>query len=166
MVTRLAEAINSFDGRHVDGLRSAAASFQAAEADDLNALLLSEVSSERAAASWIMRELAKTGRSEFVDWPQAFSVLKHETDWEVLLHLLQSVQLVPEMAMEAHADIERLMSSPKALVAAWALDAYVRLALVGAGDLDVAKQHVQDALNASKASQRARARNLASLVGL
>ncbi len=100
------------------------------------------------AASWVL----KAGYAAGKDIPYPADLLARDLHWEIALHLLQSIQHVA-------VDIPPGLIAPyltldKAMVRAWALDAYVRL---GAPDADIA---LTSAANDPAASVRARARNL------
>ena len=85
--------------------------------------------------------------------------------WETALHLLQIVQYAPDVALQQIGAIRRLMGHSKALVRVWALDAFVRLALVEDIYLPEARVLVEKALKGEAPSTRARARALNKLLG-
>lgn len=163
--TMLCDAIHAFDGR-TDDLKAAARGFGAAEVGALSDYLDSSVVAHRVAASWIARAVIERGRGDLLDLPSFFGRLKGETDWQVLLHILQSVQFAPNAAVTHSGRIEELVNHPKTLVAVWALDAKVRIALVSGKGMVEARSLVETALSHPKASCRARARHLAPLPGL
>ncbi|MEM9787055.1 MAG: HEAT repeat domain-containing protein [Pseudomonadota bacterium] len=100
------------------------------------------------AASWVLKAAYERG----ADIPFPADLLAKDVHWEVVLHLLQSVQhVVVDLPTEL---IAPYLTHAKPMVRAWALDAYVRL---GAPDgSDVLERMAAD----KAASVRARARNL------
>lgn len=160
MSTGLAEAIHGFDGTTQE-LRAAAEAFQAPDAEILSSYLSSTVDRHRIAASWIAKSLIENGRGDFLELPEIFARLEQETAWEVQLHLLQSVQYAPDAALPQNDTLMGLLDHPKTLVAVWALDTWVRVALVRGDSLHMARSRVDAALSDPRASMRARARHLA-----
>lgn len=160
------EAILAFDGRHVGLLKDAANSFQPEEAEPLVALCESDRRDTRIAATWIVKALCARDVACVLDMTRVFRRLEVETDWEPLLHLLQSVQYVPGSAATRRQAIERHLTHKKTLVRVWALDALVSVALETGEGVTQARSQVQRALKSDKASLRARARHLLKLPGL
>ena len=160
------EAVLSFDGKHVDDLRAAARSFTPSDGPVLIELCSSGESAHRVAATWIVKAVLEQGSDASLDLPDFFARLDVETDWEALLHTLQSVQHAPVAASANRAAVRTLLDHKKALVAVWAHDAFVRIALETGDGLAEARQRVEAALVHEKASMRARARHLAPLLGL
>ncbi len=160
------EAVLSFDGKHVDDLNSAARNFAPSDGPVLIELCSSGESAHRVAATWIVKAVLETGGAAPLDLPAFFARLDVETDWEALLHLLQSVQHAPEAASARRAAVRNLLDHKKALVAVWALDAFVRIGLETGDGLEDARQRVETSLTYGKAAMRARARHLAPLLGL
>lgn len=162
----LAEAILAFDGKHVDELRLAASIYDAADGQMLIEFCSSADPRCRIAATWIVNALLQKGMHDGLNLNAYFDRLKLETEWGALLHVLQSVALVPNMASNHLKDVARLVDHEKTLVSVWALDAYVRIALETNEGVQQARNAVEDALSHEKASMRARARHLAPLLGL
>lgn len=161
----LSAAVHNFDGKHVADLEAAARDFSSSDATRLAELCESDVANVRVAATWVFKRLCETDRFHGVDSNRCFATVAN-APWEAALHLLQSVQYVPEAAAMQSEEILTHIESPKAMVRAWALDAVVRVALVSNAGLPDAKAHVCRALDDGKASVRARARKLASLLDL
>ncbi len=160
------EAVLGFDGTHVEELKAAAEGFASEEAEPLMAFCESETPAIRVAATWIVKALCERGEAGLLDMGRVFDRLGTETEWEALLHLLQSVQYVPGPAIPQRETIEELLNHEKTLVSVWALDALVRIALETGEGLEGARDLVETALSGPKASLRARARQLASILGL
>ena len=165
-MSQLVEAVLSFDGKHVSELRVAARGFDGDEAAELLEFCASGAPRHRVAATWIVKAVLEAGGGATLDLWRFFSNLAVETEWEALLHLLQSVQFAPEPASAERAAIEGLLGHEKALVAVWALDALVRVAIETGEGLDAVQGRVDAALSDKRASKRARARHLAPLLGL
>ena len=160
------EAVLAFDGKHVDELNSAAQQFSEADGGALIELCSSSDPLHRVAATWIVKAVLEDGRPEGLDLGSFFVRLEDETEWGALLHLLQSVQLDSRAASKHRDAVRRLLDHRKTLVAVWALDAHVRIAMETGDGLEDAHRCVEAALAHDKASMRARARHLAPLLGL
>ncbi|MDJ0638334.1 MAG: hypothetical protein QNJ20_05835 [Paracoccaceae bacterium] len=165
-MTHVLEAVLAFDGKHVDELRFAAERVLEADGGALVELCSSDDPLHRVAATWIVKAVLEDGRGQTLDLGKYFSCLKDETEWGALLHLLQSVQLAPKAASNHWDAVRRLLDHKKTLVAVWALDALVRIAVETGEGLEEAHRRVEAALAHEKASMRARARHLAPLLGL
>ncbi len=160
------EAVLAFDRRHVDELKSAAEHVSEADGGALVELCSSSDPLHRIAATWIVKAVLEDGRGQTLDLGRYFSCLEDETEWDALLHLLQSVQRAPKAA-SSHRDVIRgLLDHKRTLVAVWAMDALVRIAVETGEGLEEAHRCVEAALAHERASMRARARHLAPLLGL
>ena len=160
----LTQAIDTFDGAAAAVLRSAVTGFVPENAGVLLDGTSSANPRHAVAATWILKALAEDGRAP--DLAPFLQTLPDQTDWEAILHLLQIARFAPEAAATQAQTIFDLTHHPKALVRAWALDAYCRAALVDRNLMPRARDMVHQALGDDKASIRARARQLAPLVGL
>ena len=117
------------------------------------------------AATWIVKALLEQERAATLDLGIVFTALRGEMRWEALLHLLQIVQHAPDAAMSEVFVIRGYLDHPKTLIMVWALDAFVRLALVDHTFLPEAHKLVEDAVVAKAASLRSRGRALQALLG-
>ncbi|MEM9426197.1 MAG: hypothetical protein AAGA06_05800 [Pseudomonadota bacterium] len=160
------EAIFAFDGRSAADLKLAAQKVSPADAEALLDLCSSEDSAHRVAATWIVKALLETSRGAMLDLSAVFARLGEETAPDAILHLLQSVQYAPTQTSTQLSAIEAHLDHKKTLVAVWALDAVVRIALYTGQRMVAARDLVDAALTHDKASMRARARHLAPLLGL
>ncbi|MEE9427301.1 MAG: hypothetical protein V3V25_04045 [Paracoccaceae bacterium] len=153
----LARALAEFDGKLTAPLRDVVAVF-----DDRDGALLAELchGTQAVAATWVVKALLEDDRAGALDLHRVFEALGAAPHWEARLHLLQSVQHAPEAAMAQGFAIRGLLAHPKILVRVWALDAFVRLALVDRGLLAEARELVSAALDDRAASLRARGRAL------
>ena len=165
-VMHMVEAILSFDGTDVDDLKAVAASDEAADTQTLVSLCGSDVARHRVAATWLVKALLERGAAIGLDLERVFVRIETETAWEALLHLLQSVRFDPATAVAQRDAIRRHLDHDRAFVRVWALDAFVQVALAEGAELEEARARVDEALTARQASLRARARQLAPLVGL
>ncbi len=160
----LTDAIHAFDGKSIAVLRQAVDEFTPEDAGTLLSHVRSTKPQHAAASTWILKALAEDGRAP--DLAPYLRTLPDQTDWEAILHILQIAQYSPEAAATQAETITELSNHPRALVRAWALDAFCQAALADPGLMPQARDMVHEALGAEKASIRARARQLASLVGL
>lgn len=165
-VVDVREAIFAFDGRSVADLKLAVEHVSPVEAEALLDLCSSGDPAHRVAATWIVKALLETSRGAMLDLSALFSRLGEETAPDAILHLLQSVQFAPAQASGQRTAIEAHLKHKRTLVAVWALDALVRIALHTGEQMVAARNLVDMALMHDKASMRARARHLAPLVGL
>lgn len=153
----LAHALAEFDGKLTAPLRDVVAAFE----DRDGAVLAEQCHGAHAvAATWVVKALLEENRAGSVDLHRVFAGLGAAQHWEAHLHLLQSVQHAPEAAMAQVLAIRGLLDHPKTLVRVWALDAFVRLALVERGFLAEACELVSTAMAGKAASLRARGRAL------
>ncbi len=160
----LTDAIQAFDRKTVTVLRQAVDEFTLVEAGTLLHHVRSTDTQHAVAATWILKALAEGNRAP--DLAPFLQTLPDQTDWEAILHLLQVARYAPEAAAPQVEIIIELTQHPKALVRTWALDAYCRAALADSDLMPKARDMVHAALGDDKASIRARARQLALLVGL
>jgi len=155
------EALAVFDGKRVAPLREAVAGFNAAEAD----VLVTACSGKDAvAATWMIKALLESGKVAPLDMAEVFAALQDDLPWESQLHLLQSVQHAPDAALPQVMFIRDRLNAKRTLLRVWALDAFVRLALVEPGFLPEAQRLVTEALVGKAASMQARARKLGALL--
>lgn len=159
----LLEAFAAFDGKHVEPLKNAAGAVSNGDAD---ALVDACVGVNAVAATWIVKSLLKNDKAAGLDMHRVFAALGQSDGWEPVLHLLQSVQFAPDAAVAEVFAIRKLLAHSKTLVRVWALDAFVRVAIVEPEFLSEARALVTDALNGKAASLRARARALVGVLGM
>ena len=160
----LTDAIEAFDGKTVTGLRGAAASYAPNDAGILLHHTRSTTPRHSIAATWILKALAEDNRAP--DLAPFMQTLPDQTGWEAILHLLQIARYAPEATAAEVETIVELTKHPKALVRTWALDAYCCAARADPDLMPKARDMVHQTLGDGKASIRARARQLAPLVGL
>jgi hypothetical protein len=110
------------------------------------------------AATWVIKALVEKG--EAVDVAAVFETLFLQTEWPAQLHVLQCAQYDLDAAAAHIEAIRSLMRSPKVLVRVWAMDAFVRGAVVQPDLRGQASKMVEAALSGGAASLRARAREL------
>ncbi len=158
------DAIEAFDGKTVEVLRPAVKTFVPEDAGVLLDYTRSGNAHHAVAATWILKALAEEGRAP--DFAPFLRTLPDKTDWEAILHILQIAQYSPEAAATQAEAITELTNHPKALIRTWALDAFCRAALADPDLMPKARDMVHQGLGDEKASIRARARKLASVVGL
>lgn len=154
------EALVAFDGKRVAPLREAVAGFNAAEAT-----LLTEACHgiHAVAATWMVKALLEKSRAGALDMGAVFAALQYDLPWNSQLHLLQSVQFAPDAALPQVMFVRARLQQKRTLLRVWALDAFVRLALVESSFLPEARALVADA-QAGKGAMHARARALAALL--
>jgi len=155
------QALAEFDGTHIAPLKEVVAGFQSGQAELLDKACHGP---EAVAATWVVKALLEQGRGGELDLGYVFTALRGGMQWEALLHLLQIVQHAPDAAMSEVMVIRGFLDHPKTLIRVWALDAFVRLALVDHTFLPEAVVLVEDALNAKASSVRARGRALRALL--
>ena len=159
------EAILSFDGKHVDQLKSAfKGGINASEWVDVASFFDHEHALYQTASTWLIK--AALENAEKVPPEVTSKLLTDKTSfshWEARLHFLQSIQFlgVPESELkDLRLFIAQCEDDKKTLVQVWALDAFVRLAVTDLSLTDETERKIQSALNHKAASMRARARNL------
>lgn len=157
MSKRVNEALGAFDGRHVASLKRLVA--EGLSESEVRAVLAALPGPHEVSATWVLKALAEADRLSVDAAGKAFGVLGQLTDGDAILHALQMVQHLPGPAGVARKQIETLLDHKKLLVQVWALDAMVRIDPAGGRPL------VLEALDAPRASMRARARALLPLVG-
>ena len=156
-------ALAEFDGWHVAPLEVLAA--REWRGGDLR-VLEAAVSDEQlgVAASWVVKALLERGEAR-LDMGRVFEVLEGAEDWEVQLHLLQSVRFAPAMAVAQVNRVRALTTAKRAMVRVWAVDAFVRIAVESGAGLEDARGMVARGLDDGPASMRARCRALEKLIG-
>lgn len=152
----LKTAIEMFDGRDTAALGLAAKAATQADAPDLMDWA-GHVGRPPEAATWVIKAMVETGRSQGFDAPRLISIGKATDQWPVALHLLQLAQHWPAMADRAFAQTHLYHVKP--MVRTWALDTYVR-ACVAEGAFDLAQTELARVLEQGKPSEKARARAL------
>jgi|GEM_PF-3384634 hypothetical protein len=160
------EAIFSFDGTHVGDLRDAVAGFDPSDGPVVIALCSSDEPSRRMAATWVVKSVLDRGLDPGLDVSVCFARLAVETEPGAVLHILQLAQHAPDAAGQYRTEVEALLNHDSLLVAVWALDASVRIALETQDGIDIARARVDAAFSHEKASMRARARHLARILDL
>ena len=162
----LRRSLDSFDGNAVSMLSEIRARF-GTSTDFKPALigLFAETEGHISrGATWIWLDHLKAGGTATrEDWAAINDQLDQITDWQAVLHVLQSVDFLTELpantrALSAFAS--RHLSHKRPFVRAWALNALCRLAALDPSLTAEAIQAHADALNDPAASVRARARNL------
>ncbi len=151
------EALGAFDGRHVASLNRLVA--EGLSEAEVRAVLAALPGPHEVGATWVLKTLAEADRLPVDAAGTAFGVLGQLTKGDAILHVLQMVQHLPGPARAARDQIETLLGHKKLLVQVWALDALARI------NPEVARALVVEALDAPRASMRARARALLPLVG-
>lgn len=151
----LRTALEEFDGTRVEPLLRAVP-----EAKGNLGALVCYCADPRLAvgATWLVKHLAEAG--EDVDFHGVFQTLGAQDHWAAQLHILQIVQYRPELALAATVQVRALLDAKKVLVRVWALDAFVRIADLDADLRKEGKARVTEAMGATSASLRARAKNL------
>ncbi len=151
----LREALARFDGVHTDALKAAMPSAREDRVGLVAACFEAEL---EVAATWVVKAFFEAGESEGLTG--VVGALPGAQNWAAQLHILQCVRFLPEAAVPVVGAIRPLLSSKRALVRVWALDAFVRVAEVRAELRLEAKGLVEEALEGGGASLRARARDL------
>jgi len=157
----LVDTIDAFDGKLTEPLKVAVAEF-----DDEDAGLLVELchSESAVAATWVVKGLLEAQGGASLDLRRFFAALQNKADWLALLHLLQCVQFAPDAAVAEVFAVRGLLRHSKTFVRVWALDAFVRIALVEPEFLVDARARVAAAQKSEFASVRARANALGRLL--
>ena len=115
-------------------------------------------------ATWLWLDHLKTDRAVTPEqWAAIGDQLDPITDWQAVLHILQSVDFLSDLLPNSAAlgaFVRQHLHHKRPFVRAWALNALCRLAALDPSLIgDATKAHA-DALNDPAASVRARARNL------
>lgn len=129
------EALEAFDGKHLDGLKQLAGdiSLTAADLSYLFDLIETEGVNDQVGASWLI--LNGVDHRAVFDEPLAERFVSLVGDdrlpWQVQLHLLQAIESVP-IGASRYADLYPpvliLTNHPQKFVRAWAISALIWLA--------------------------------------
>lgn len=115
-------------------------------------------------ATWLWLDHLKAGGTATPeDWAAISDQLGPITDWQAVLHVLQSVDFLTDVPSDStpFSDFARRhLKHKRPFVRAWALNALCRLAALDPSLTTEATKAHADALNDPAASVRARARNL------
>ena len=161
----LLDTLKRFDGKSTTELKEAASMVRdRSVAREVEEACASDDQHLRAGATWVVKHLVEKGRATDVDLEAVLKTLPTATEWTAQLHLLQIVQYAPEAAVDLAGDVRSLLTSPKAFVRVWAVDAFVRIAGVRPELLPEASSYVSEGLNSKAASMRVRCRNLQPLL--
>jgi len=159
------EAILSFDGKHVDQLRSALSSeMSSIEWDEFVAFLDHENLRYQTASTWMMKAALEQAIEQPIGAKRAFvDAGGRFSGWEPRLHLLQSVRLM-DLDDQRIGQVKKLAqnwaSDQKTLVRVWSLDVLVRLNANDPSQSKVVAELLRSALEDDAGSMKARARNL------
>lgn len=141
-------ALYAFDGKRVGGLKT----LVNADVPDADLLALLPGPHE-IAATWVLKARLDAGLLGEAAQKAIFAHLRHLTEPDAILHLLQMVQHAPFASVD---DVRPFLTHKRTLVRVWALDALARLAP------DEAAPLIEAALDDPSAAMRARARALAN----
>lgn len=158
----LTDVIKGFDGRDLTELRALVSELGAEELPALTTWACSQEGHIAAAATWLIKALVEQGKVDRLDASALIKAAHATQDWQAALHILQLGQYMPEVADRFVAQI--YLHHPKPMVRAWALDCLARAALRGDGDMETVRGEVARVLRDGKASEKARARQVAKLL--
>jgi len=154
-------ALLAFDGRDVAPLRALAA-----QKPDLRRVLEHMPGPQEVAASWVAKALVERGEVGDAELAGLLARLALLREPDAILHVLQCAQYAPvAVARAMRADMGPLYRHPRGLVRVWAFDAYIRGA-EHPEELSDTTERLRQGLRDRQAAMRARARGLASELGI
>lgn len=161
-----AEALRSFDGKHVTPLEALAQELHSRNdgIDELLTLARKDKAALQTPATWVLKRLQELG-AQFTKThtTQVLDCLEHLEHWEARLHLLQmldGLSIAPRNAAKANKRLKDWLEDPNKLVRAWTCSGLCVIADQHPKFRPEARALLHEAQNDAAASVRARLRKL------